>query len=42
MCRTLFGKYNSINKRGYSIYREWAATGYPSRHCGVNRKGGET
>ena len=42
VCRTLFGKYNSINKSGYNTYKEWIKTGHPSRSCSTNIKVGET
>jgi len=41
-CRTLFRKYDRINKSGYNTYRDWTQTGYPSRHCSMNEKGEET
>lgn len=42
MCRTLFGKYNSINKSGYNTYKEWIKTEHQSRSCNANIKVGET
>ena len=27
-------------KSGYNTYTEWSETGYPSRHCSINRKAG--
>jgi hypothetical protein len=41
VCRTLFDKYNSINKSGYNTYIEWIETGQPSRSCSINIKLGE-
>jgi len=41
VCRTPFGKYNSINKSGYNTYKEWIKTGHPSRSCNINIKVGE-
>jgi hypothetical protein len=41
VCRTLFGKYKSINKSGYNTYIEWIKTGHPSRCCSINTKAGE-
>jgi len=41
-CRTLFRKYDTINKSGYNTYRKWTQTGYPSRHFSTKEKGEET
>jgi hypothetical protein len=36
VCRIQVGTYKSIKKRGYNMYREWTAKGYPSGHCRTN------
>jgi hypothetical protein len=32
----------SVHCSVYSTYREWTQIGYPSRHCSINQKEGET
>jgi hypothetical protein len=31
----MFGKYNNINRSGYSTYGEWIKTTHQSRNCSI-------